>query len=75
MNAVPNEFPKSSLHVPKPFPLQTNGAGERVKRGEKERETGKEKKTGVAAAALGDGVFPLLVLFCFVLNNDGIRGL
>jgi hypothetical protein len=46
-----------------------------VKRGEKERETGKEKKTGVAAAALGDGVFPLLVLFCFVLNNDGIRGL
>jgi len=63
----------SSLQVPKPFPLQTNGAGERVKRGERKRETGKEKKTGVAAAALGDGVFRSL--FCFVLNNDGIRGL
>lgn len=69
MNAVPKEFPTRSQTVP----LQTNGAGERVKMGEKERETGKEKKTGVAAAALGDGVFRSL--FCFVLNNDGIRGL
>jgi hypothetical protein len=41
-------------------------------RGERKRERGKEKKTGVAAAALGDGVFRCL--FCFVLNNDGIRG-
>jgi len=64
---VPNAFPNRSQTVP----VSDEWSGRTSEgRGRERERRGRRRKR--AAAALGDGVFRCL--FCFVLNNDGIRG-